>query len=1700
MVESSLLPANAPSDLWRRDEPLRRAAELIDRSAGRIRAVSFDFFDTLVWRLVGKPTDVFCDVAQRLHEHELLRLRVSPSEFEVLRRHAEVRTRELQNANDRTCEDISIESIYAQMKEVITNPAAAVSIEHGTECDLCVLNPIMASFVQHVRSLGLKTIIVSDIYLSAEQLRAILRANHFDLGAFEVVLTSCGAGLCKGTGNLFKRALQTLNLVPDQLLHVGDNFHADVAGARKAGVRGCHYRTGSPHSWTIFDREKFLLGGVERVFSINSLRLLAARVFSSGTQEATLAQAGAMLMGPILTRFASWACEQFLASGVRRVGALMREGELFGRLLQQEIDARGYDLEVTPLFVNRKATDLAAIGRLTAENLVAWLKARPTLPVRTVIEHFGLDPALERQLPLAPEDKANKPEKILELAKFLFTPEIAHRIEAKSAEERRKILDYMRPWLESGQPFGVCDIGYSASAQTQLKRILDLEGIRTPMVGCYLVSYERAADRVLNGVDIRSFLGAFGHPDFYYRAFIRAPAFMEQALVAGMGTTLGYKRQADGTVVPILDQMPYDTRMLGLQKAFKDGVVEFQRLWHWVNRLRPGLLDGSTPLSRRILADIDRGIAPILARATAFPTKSELTHFGSLALDDYYFEDSYKPLCGEKDREKLRSRGYAKILGEAGVHWPHGVFHMENPSTAVDFFSRGKALLLCAPEGDGDTEPPELSIVLLTGQHATALRNCLRRIRAGLSGSLTYEVLLIIPKGHQGILAVAHEFSRQFLRVRIYECSPEQPTARVINEAADSSFAPFLMLADDDVLFPNGWDVPVLDAMRSGAETGAVLSSFNQRSGTFRESDILRGMVIRRSAFMEGLALKEGLTLTGTLWYLLIRIREAGWKIRLCQAMKCEGRTAEIANMLTHSDGTFLTQSFPEFHQWVASLFLDANQTTRTADQRARFLNVDWIGSFLDFGSLSHVNRELTRAIQTVPGIRLQRVTNGATVSDDAAKLWPALARAVVFQPSADAAITVRHAWPPNWKRPAQGKLVVIQPWEFGALPVDWVRRSREVDEFWVPSKAVQRCYEESGVEASKIQVVPNGIDPDGFRPDAAPRKLPTNKRFKFLFVGGTIRRKGPDVLLNAYLNHFTAADDVCLVIKDFGGSGVYAGLTFESHIRAAQSRPNAPEILCVKEELTPEELPGLYTACDCLVHPYRGEGFGLPILEAMACGLPVIVTAGGAADDFAGEDVAYRIPAQRVSIGDSESGIKLAGNGWLLEPDPAALGERMKWVVTHRDEARAKGARASEYARREWTWERAARIAGGRLQTLAAPASETAYIAEKKTECMVQKPAVAELPSCARLGQLQTAREWWGRKQHRQAWDSAIGAVQARPFHPEAFLLLAQIAAEAGDAVSARQWAEHARELAPDWKAPKQFLQKSRKGNARPEWLVLPEALANSQSHAAPRLSVCVIAKNEEQFLGQCLASVKELASQIIVGDTGSTDRTVEIAKAHGAEVHHFEWNDDFSAARNAALEHATGDWVLVLDADEELTAQGREALRQHLRKTSVMAYRLPIVDAGKEKEGCHYVPRLFRNAPGVFFSGRIHEHAFGSLEPMRRRWGLDNQLGSATLLHHGYKPELVASREKIERNLRLLRLAVEEDPEDANLLMNLGLETVRSGNLQDGLGHYRKAFQILSVRPSEQVTPELRETLLTQMATHWLAAGEFEDTYGTV
>ncbi|MFO0982194.1 MAG: glycosyltransferase [Planctomycetota bacterium] len=198
--------------------------------------------------------------------------------------------------------------------------------------------------------------------------------------------------------------------------------------------------------------------------------------------------------------------------------------------------------------------------------------------------------------------------------------------------------------------------------------------------------------------------------------------------------------------------------------------------------------------------------------------------------------------------------------------------------------------------------------------------------------------------------------------------------------------------------------------------------------------------------------------------------------------------------------------------------------------------------------------------------------------------------------------------------------------------------------------------------------------------------------------------------------------------------------------------------------------------------------------------------------------------------------------------------------------------------------------------------------------------------------------------------------------------------------------------------------------------------------------VSLCMIVKNEEEMLERCLRSVGDAVQEIVIVDTGSTDRTVEIARRHHARVASFAWCDDFAAARNASLALARGRFVLVLDADEELTPETPALIARAVRDPEASGFYMAFENPCDEGQVLRFlIVRLFVNHPDVRFENRIHEQVWPSLERLGSRTGRKLKLLPGALIRHaGYRPELMAKRGKIERNLRLFERQLDERPDD--------------------------------------------------------------------
>ena len=550
------------------------------------------------------------------------------------------------------------------------------------------------------------------------------------------------------------------------------------------------------------------------------------------------------------------------------------------------------------------------------------------------------------------------------------------------------------------------------------------------------------------------------------------------------------------------------------------------------------------------------------------------------------------------------------------------------------------------------------------------------------------------------------------------------------------------------------------------------------------------------------------------------------------------------------------------------------------------------------------------------------------------------------------------------------------------------------VDEVWCYSQAVLKCYTNSGISNSQLAVVPLGADISLFRSNRPPYVFTTEpgaariqemqNPFVFLFVGGTIERKGISTLLDAYTRAFSAFDNVVLIIKDTGTKTVYRGGTIGDEIRALAQDATRPAIIYIDDELIPAELASLYARANVVVLPYHNEGFCLPAIEAMAAGVPPMVPTGGPTDDFCDDDVAYRVPATLEKTGTNRVGdIECVGETARLVITPRDLGAAMRAAYANPADAAAKGARAAERVRQSHTWQHTSDAILSRLESL-----------------LAKKPA------------------------------SVPGKAVAKAVRPAA-----------GKSVSV----------------------KDRRSSGGHSAALRP----------TPKIALCMIMKNEERVLAECLSSVRPYVDSIYIADTGSTDKSVEIAESFGAIVSRIHWPNSFSAARNHSLDMAQDeDYILWIDCDDTMPPHCGEAMRRLVASAEdrVTGYLMQVhIPPGPGADGLIVVDHLklcrnFKDQRAIRFTGRIHEQL---LDSVYKAGGIVERT-DIYVVHSGYDHSAEGQARKREREDLLLGLDEEEQPNHPFPKWNLGMTAYYRGDYETAIIKLQECLALAGPRDS--------------------------------
>lgn len=294
--------------------------------------------------------------------------------------------------------------------------------------------------------------------------------------------------------------------------------------------------------------------------------------------------------------------------------------------------------------------------------------------------------------------------------------------------------------------------------------------------------------------------------------------------------------------------------------------------------------------------------------------------------------------------------------------------------------------------------------------------------------------------------------------------------------------------------------------------------------------------------------------------------------------------------------------------------------------------------------------------------------------------------------------IFIEHLTPENFFiDPRAAYHICYTPFETDGAPSTWLLGLKAMDEVWVPSEHNKKAYINAGVSRNKITVIPHGVDVSRYNPEIKPLEY-NRGQFNFGSVFDWTERKNPVALIRAYYNAFTSGEDVTLTIRTFWRFPIEKT---KEHINEEVRKIKAgftgrsafPKILFWFDTMDDSVMPNFFRSFDCFVSPTRGEGFGLPMLEAMACGVPTIGPSWGGNTEFMNEKNSFLVGGTIVPI-DNHAFLRLQpqySNQRWFDINEGELSSMMRWVYDNKEKAKEVGEYAAKFVKEKFTWDNTA-------------------------------------------------------------------------------------------------------------------------------------------------------------------------------------------------------------------------------------------------------------------------------------------------------------------------------------------------------------------------------------------------------------------------
>ena len=672
------------------DARLVAAVEAV--SSGDCEVLSLDFFDTLMWRKVPEPTDAFPLLGARLAEEHLLAPDIDASAFAALRQGAEQRARQARELDGRG-EEVTLREICARIPQAVLRGITLDDlVEREVELERRLLVPDLdvVELVRLAEERGVRTVCVSDTYFGEGHLRSFLANSVAGALSIERVFASSAHGVGKA-GGLWRIVLDDLGVKPAKVVHLGDNHAADVVATGQAGVRGIYFERRPEGLARVIQREDLHaiapLSAYHGDYGLTALRSKVLHRVEGESQPPELKPFwafGAGSIGPPLAGFADWVQERAAEAGVSRVFCMMREGKMLSELVNAAAASVAAPVDAQPIWLSRQVCARASIVEGSAEELGHLFQRRKMPTVSEFCATLGVDHAELGDFAEMGGARLHEPALSARLVERLASdPELRARIVASSAELRSRLVRY----VESVRPPGeerivLVDLGWGATIQTLLDGLLHEAGSELKTTGLYLMTTDRAADRMLDGADVHGYLANAGHPAAPVAAFMRSPEILEQICMPDHGSQV----DLDSRLEPVLEDADSEPLQSAQRESVQRGVKSFQREWL---RYRTSAPEALVPLHEY---GQDR-LRSILVRSLTAPTTDEAILFSGWLHDENFGSKGQEALVPPTSVRAARYLEPRVVMNTsmAALYWPFGLaaLHDEHLARSVEATTSG---------------------------------------------------------------------------------------------------------------------------------------------------------------------------------------------------------------------------------------------------------------------------------------------------------------------------------------------------------------------------------------------------------------------------------------------------------------------------------------------------------------------------------------------------------------------------------------------------------------------------------------------------------------------------------------------------------------------------------------------------------------------------------------------------------------------------------------------------------------------------------------------------------------------------------------------------------------------------------------------------------------------------------------------------